>query len=489
MLRNFNLMTLFLLLLIVNAGTQMGNSAIKEFTQAEGNYGNYTVEISGAMVDIANTPEAFEGYNLFVLLKTHKVTLEREFFLMIVDMNGEVILEKQLPENEWIGDCPAELIEPTTILVRSSNTTALYNITDGSTLLLPFEGHHEFEYNPINDTFFTFHYDIQHIDGGGYLYDTLLEFDREGSIVWSFNVSSLMSIDDECPYQDVLLSYHDVSHSNTIYYDVQEDSIYLMLRNANTFWKIDHSTGEVIWGLGEYGNFTMYNKWGSQTDNLFYHGHAVEPIDEDTFILFDNDYHNQTNEMNRMSRILEIHINEDTMTANTSWVWTGEPEYYSYLWGNADRLPNGNRLGAFGIVVRPNSGYGGRLVEVNEDHDIVWEMSFVNDEAYWYGFYRAQRFRVQPILQLINSRDTYSEGDITLDWLTWFNYRPKRDMQGTFGLYLDGTATSEGNVTFDRYWRPTPLSYTFENLSSGSYNATLVVWDGYGNSVRVTKII
>jgi hypothetical protein len=486
--RRYYIIFLFILL-VLNSGPQIDVRIDKEYYQAQEGYGDYIVTVCESYVDIINTPEAFDGHNLFVLLRTDAVTLEREFILLILGNDGHVVLEEYLPENEWISDCPAEFIDPESILVRHSNTTAIYNMTDGSVTLLPFEGHHEFEYNPVNDTFFTFHYDVRNIDDVDYLYDTLIEFDREGNVVWSFNASSLMSLEQECPFQDILWTYPDISHANTIFYDVEDDSIYLMLRNANTFWKIDHSTGDVVWGLGEYGNFSLYNKWGQLTNNLFFHAHAVERIDENTFILFDNDFHNHTNDLNRDARILEIVIDENTMTANTSWVWTADPDYSSYLWGDADRLPNGNRLGAFGFIVRSTTNYGGRLVEVNEDHDIVWEMSFVNNESYWYGMYRVERFQFQPILQLVDSSNRFSEGDVTVDWHTWFNFRPKRDMHGTFELFLDNVLIDEGEVIFDRYWRPTSISHTFQNLSLGTYNATLVVWDGYGNTATSTKLI
>lgn len=487
--RMCHIITLLFLVLILNSGPQTDVWALEVYPQSQEDYGEYTVDVSGAEVDIVNTPEAFDGYNLFVLLRTHSVTLEREFIMLIIGMNGEVLLEEVLPENEWISDCPAELIDPASILVRYSNTTAIYNMNDGSVNLLPFEGHHEFEYNPINDTFFTFHYNVTNIDEDDYLYDTLLEFDREGGIVWSFDVSSLMSIEQECQFQDLLWGHRDISHANTIYYDVEEDSIYLMLRNANTFWKINHSTGEVIWGLGEYGDFSLYNRWGQPADNLFYHAHAVERIDDNSFILFDNNFHNQTDEIYPEPRLIEITIDETTMTASASWTWAADPEYSSYLWGDADKLPNGNRLGVFGFLFRPDTDYGGRLVEVNEDYEIVWEMSFVNNESYWYGIYRAERFQFHPILQLVDSKNVYSEGDVTVDWHAWFNYRPKRDMSGTFELYFDGIIIEQGDITFDRYWRPALLSYTFQNLSPGLYNTTLVVFDNYGNSATILKMI
>jgi hypothetical protein len=355
--------------------------------------------------------------------------------------------------------------------------------------LLHFEGHHEFEYNPFDDTFFTLHFNEIEIDNETYLFDKLMEFDREGNVVWEFDIASLMNVDQWCPYQDYLWDLPDISHLNTVFFDAEDDSIYLLSRNANTFWKIDHSSGDVIWGLGEYGDFTLYNEWGQPKDNLFFHPHAVERVDDDTFILFDNDLHNQTDEMNQVSRIIEISIDENTMTANISWAWSSEKEYYSLWWGDADRLPNVNRMGVFGIPSMEASQYGARIVEVNEEHEIVWEMAFVNDESYWYGIYRNERFQFHPILQVLDAENSYSEGNITIDWQTWFNYRPKRDVQGSYDLYIDDVLLQDGAVKFDRFWRPTILSYTFQNLNVGSHNATLVVWDGVGHSARVMTVI
>ena len=66
----------------------------------------------------------------------------------------------------------------------------------------------------------------------------------------------------------------DITHSNTVYYEENDDSIYLNMRNTNTFYKIDHKTGEIIWVLGEYGVFVIYDLQGMEKDILFYHGNT-----------------------------------------------------------------------------------------------------------------------------------------------------------------------------------------------------------------------
>lgn len=459
--------------------TEADNSQILESA------GDIFTSICGAEVRISKTPEAFEGYNLFVLAKTDKETLQRNLWMLIVDLNGEVLLEEYLGVDLWISDCAAEFINPATILLGKDFSAAIYNLTDESTTILPFGGHHDYEYNPLDDTFFALQrYELE-IDEIMYQYDTVVELDRNGNVVWSFDTASLINVNQWCPYQDYEFSLPDITHMNTVYFDAYDDSIYLMSRNTNTFWKINHSTGDVVWALGEFGDFTLYDQRGIQRNNLFFHAHAVERVDDETFILFDNDYHNQTDEFNEVSRIVEISIDEDTMTANTTWEWSSE-EYYSFLFGDADRLPNGNRLGVFGIAGFPNSEYGARIVEVNEEHEIVWEMAFANDETYWYMIYRNERFQFHPILQVLDVENSDSEGSITINFGAYFNYRPKRDLPGFYSLYIDDVLIGEGGVIFDRFWRPAIVSCSVPNPGTGHPNVTLIVWNGNGDSARIT---
>jgi hypothetical protein len=80
------------------------------------------------------------------------------------------------------------------------------------------------------------------------------------------------------------------------------------------------------------------------------------------------------------------------MTAWISWKWTGPEEYYSAIWSDADRLPNGNRMGTFGTPehVLENTS-GAVIVEVNEEGEVVREYIF---QRGW-GIYRVQQIAEQ----------------------------------------------------------------------------------------------
>ncbi len=442
---------------------------------------------SSLETNITSTEGEFAGYNLFVL---GKYSLQRVASLLITNMDGDIIVEKLIPFDH-IQTLSTKFINSSTILMGTGSLTeavTLWNFETDTLINLPIpQGHHEYEYNPINKTIFTFGYYTVDIGGTKFLYDSILEYDTSGNLVWSLNTSSFISPTQWCPFQDTVLFgtppslISDITHFNSIFYDAEDDALYFNARNTNTFYKIDHRTGDVIWGLGEYGTFTLFDKYGVQRDNLFYHAHGLEKIDDNTFILFDNDLHNQTNPNNRRSRLLEIKINTETLTANESWSWLAPSDYYCSIYGDADRLPNGNRLGTFGGLYHPISNIGARLVEVNNNGQIVWEMDFLNSEDSTYRVYQMDRFHFSPILNSPSNIQTLLNENAIVNWQTWYNFRSRHSVNGAYTLYLDDQIFDSGSHTFDKFWRPTNLTVNLGQLPKGDHNVTIVVADEGGH--------
>ena len=442
--------------------------------------------MEGVEMNIAtHTSEAFEGYNLFGLIQLNQPdTNKKNCLFLITNMEGEIIAKYPagIRDIPTIPSLLAKFINSTTILLAMKNGAALWNIYDNNTVPLDFWGHHEYEYNSINNTFFTFSEYVIEIGGMKYVFDVIEEYTTTGLLIWSLDTQSFISYTQMCPYRDMMATnFWDVTHSNSLFFDTEEDVLYYHARNLNTFYKIDHKTGQVLWGLGEHGNFTLFDRRGNTQKNLFYHAHAVEKVDDHTFILFDNDYHNQTNPNNRRSRLLEITINEITMTANVSWAWIALPDYYSGGLGDADRLPNGNRLGTFGTEWHPDSSIGARLVEVNATGQIVWELNFPNTEKFLYCVYRMERFRLSPILSSPPNIRASSRDNVTVNWQTWYSFRTNRRMRGTYTLYLDGKPIEHGPHMFDKFWRPTNLTINLGKLEVGNHSCMLALADEAGH--------
>ena len=431
---------------------------------------------------VSNPGGAFEGYTIFAVSQLKDSTVNNT--IVIVDMDGNIVKQRNIGKLNAF-DCMAEFIDPYTVMVGTPLGPAFWNIQTDAFQNVGYQGHHEYELNPNANTIFTFRQYLENINGTNYLYDRLIESDYSGNIVWSLNVSDFIPPSWWCPYHDTASGYLDISHSNTIFYDVDEDVIYYNSRNTNTFFKLNHTTGSVIWALGEHGNFTLYDQSGSVRKSLFYHAHSLEKIGPNKFIIFDNDLHDQEHPEDQRSKIVEIEINETSMTANETWSWAASPSYWSMGWGDADYLPNGNRLGTFGYW----SASIPAIIEVNPEGNIVWEFDFPKGSGAIYGTYRAERFRFTPSLNAPSDINILSGDDLVIPWNAWYNYKTKQSIPGTYHVYINDVEVNSDSFTFEKYWQPTNLTMDFGSLPDGEYNITLEVFNDFGQRVTDTVII
>ncbi|MHA1199874.1 MAG: aryl-sulfate sulfotransferase, partial [Candidatus Heimdallarchaeaceae archaeon] len=305
--------------------------------------------------------EPLESHILFTLEKRNLTTNNGIASLVaITDLNGTIIASKEIDQTRLnslglgISSCSAEMVNSTTVLYGNPNAT-LWNFETDTSVSLGFFGHHELEYISKRDTIFVIEQATRIIDDKLIVTDYINEYDLNSNLIWSLDSYDFVGSQKHCPF----ISYPDeslidVTHGNTIFYDEEEDILYYNSRNLNTFYKIDYVTKDVIWSLGEYGDFTLYDKYGTIQSNLFYHAHSVEKTSEKTFVLFDNDRHNQTFAHSRTSRIIELVIDDTDMVANVSFTWEAPQSYWSSIWGDADMLPNGHFFGTFGTPTHIN---------------------------------------------------------------------------------------------------------------------------------------
>lgn len=149
-------------------------------------------------------------------------------------------------------------------------------------------------------------------------------------------------------YADEVSSTKDWSHGNAVIEDPSDGNFILSLRHQDWLVKIDASTGDVIWHLGEDGDFTM-----SGTGEWTYHQHAPEVQDDGSLLVYDNGNARTTLASDEVpyTRIVQYDIDETAMTVTQVWEYRGESAYFSPFVGDADRLPNGNVLIADGGLI------------------------------------------------------------------------------------------------------------------------------------------
>ncbi|MHA2365494.1 MAG: hypothetical protein ACXAC7_16175, partial [Candidatus Hodarchaeales archaeon] len=156
--------------------------------------------------------------------------------------------------------------------------------------------------------------------------------------------------------------------------------------------------------------------------------------------------------------------------------WVGSYTYSQNRWGDADSLPNGNRLGCFGTEIHPNTTIGARIVEVDNTGQIVWELNFPSNENYSWGMYRTERFLEEPLIKLETSNTEVTEGDtITIELSTWDTFRSRYRTNGTIEVYEGTTLLKKEIFKFNPYWQETSLSIDVSGLTVGSHGLDVMI--------------
>jgi len=187
---------------------------------------------------------------------------------------------------------------------------------------------------------------------GGVRGDVIREMAPDLSSVWSWNTFDWLEPNWEDP---------DWTHSNWTHFD-DDGFVYLSVRHESAIYKIDYATGEVLWRLGEGGDFAYDGTW-------FEYQHAPSVLDSGNILIYDN------RGDNTVARVLELALDEETMTAETAWLYGGDNEegWQSEYWGDADRMSNGNTL------ITAGANDVNSIFEVNAEGELVWWLQHVHD--------------------------------------------------------------------------------------------------------------
>jgi hypothetical protein len=235
----------------------------------------------------------------------------------------------------------------------------------------------------------------------------IVEFDRHtNEVVWEWDDFDHFSTLDFDPmimeepgagpnFPDV----YDWTHSNSVVYNPDDDSVYVSVRHLSRITRIDYATGEIVYNMG----FDMPSGDADFGDNLFSFQHAPELQPNGNMLLFDNGNrrdHRIAIPATAVSKAVEIAFN-GSPPSSAEIVWEYTAPFYSPVQGDADRMPNGNTLVT--VSVR------GLLVEVDPNGTEVWRLELQRD-APGYAAYRSER-----IPELVVDAPADSDGDGLVD--------------------------------------------------------------------------
>ncbi len=326
-------------------------------------------------------------------------------YLVVMDTNGTVLNFRESAGTD--GYNAAYFIAPDTLMFQGEPETSvpntvwgtyathLWNLTSDTTVDFPnVLGEHDIQYDPINNTFLTLQDYVRQVGTNLILYDRIVQLDPNGNVLWSWDTYGNIPLSEASPYNETATTVdgqtvEDFTHANSLDWDYNNSIIYLNLRNTNTFYAINQTTGNIIWACGEFGNFTLVGANGLPP-SLWYGCHDVKEVAPDVFTMFNNDYANTTNPDDCQSSMLEVTLNETSMTAYVDWSWEAPTQYWNEYGGATLILPNGDFIADFGDPThqfQQNSENGGDLswdfantgavfVEVNPAGQIVRTWTF-----------------------------------------------------------------------------------------------------------------
>jgi hypothetical protein len=155
----------------------------------------------------------------------------------------------------------------------------------------------------------------------------------------------------------------DYVHGNAVEED-SEGNFLVSMRHTDAIYKIDRSTGEVIWVLG--GSF---NQFDFTNDDGFSGQHDVRVLANGNITLFDN---GNNRIAPRFSRVVEYEMNYLDYTATRVWEYTDEYNSYSRAMGSFRVSEDGERIIGFGFCNRPASNF----IHLDEQDEIISELLF-----------------------------------------------------------------------------------------------------------------
>jgi hypothetical protein len=187
-------------------------------------------------------------------------------------------------------------------------------------------------------------------------------------------------------------AFTDWSHVNGVSYVPNEQAMLLSSRSLNAVYKIDLTTERIVWKLGFdgrpgedgfRGDFEMAER------DRFYNQHAPEAQADGNIVLFDNGAYG----IRESSRAVEYELDTsvEPPRARVVWEFSPTPPIFAPIWGDADRLSNGNTLITFGRLGNADHERT-TFVEVDAEGEVVWQATL---SAGW-GSYRAERMADVP---------------------------------------------------------------------------------------------
>ncbi len=228
--------------------------------------------------------------------------------------------------------------------------------------------------------------------------DVVIDLDQNMKPVWVWNEFDHLDVNRH-PW-----NFPDWTHTNAVIYSKDDGNILVSIRHQNWVVKVDYNngagTGNIIWRLGEGGDFTLQG--GVDPTDWFYAQHGPAFTTANTTGIFgltlmdngdDRMYPGGTTQTCGVngapacySTIPVFQINESTMTAALTFHQILPPALYSVFGGNSEvpeHVPGSDHIeyDLCGVSLKPASS---QIFEVTNEQNpqTVWNLELTGANAY-----------------------------------------------------------------------------------------------------------
>ena len=314
--------------------------------------------------------------------------------LVIVDPGGQIRWYWQHPtlSGESTTDIEAELLADGTLLVAGGEHK------EGRPILVDLDGEIVYEagYEELGEHLY--HHDVQwqenqilglvEVQGEEEIeYFGFVRLDpASDTMTWSWDNRDAHAA-GTMPRSSNAEMAQDPYHANALagLTDQDGDGVYVSLLHANVILRIDETSGEMSWVLGEGGDFTLVDPDGALLgEEAWFSGlHAIDVYDDRLWV-YDNGWSRSE------SRALLYTLDTPNLTAELTFSYA-EAGWHERVWGDADELPSGNVLIDMGHAwcLGGNESHLGSLAEIDVNtRESIWRLDFLDPDD---ASYRSQR--------------------------------------------------------------------------------------------------
>jgi arylsulfate sulfotransferase len=190
-----------------------------------------------------------------------------------------------------------------------------------------------------------------------------------GQIDWEWNV--LDYVDYSKVYKSPLKTRMVVGHANSIFID-KDDHYIISFRDFNQVWKVNSVTGDVIWKIGENGDYSLNDERG-----FFVRQHSAHINSDGNLMVYDNGGSRER----PYSRVLSLELNHEKREAKIKDALNLPGDFSSFRLCSAYLLDSKYYL----ISVRKN------VVILDKTGNVLWHIKL--DDATHRAYYLENPFK------------------------------------------------------------------------------------------------